>query len=234
MLEHKRIDYRRVELPTGLHPVCLRALGFTGHPAPFRVIDGRLPRSLAAVDRLGTVPALRLGGEWFATNRVIARALEEIRPEPRLFPADDEHRSAVEEAERWGDEIFQMAARRVVLAANLHGRSGLLEQGASGRLGPLLWRHTTVRILASRGLAHFAFAANARAEPELLAALPEMLDRIDSWIEAGVLNGEELYAADFMIAPSLALLCYRPDVNEEIGRRPAMALTDRILPLNRA
>ena len=57
-----------------------------------------------------------------------------------------------------------------------------------------------------------------------------MLDRVDGWIEAGVLNGEELNAADFMIAPSLALLSYRPDVRQEIEQRRAIELLDRLLP----
>jgi hypothetical protein len=54
--------------------------------------------------------------------------------------------------------------------------------------------------------------------------------RIDEWIEEGVLNGEELYVADFMIAPSLAILTYRADAAEEIERRPARQLLDRLLP----
>jgi hypothetical protein len=33
-----------------------------------------------------------------------------------------------------------------------------------------------------------------------------------------------------MIAPSLALLCYRPDLRAEIEGRPALALVDRVLP----
>ena len=57
-----------------------------------------------------------------------------------------------------------------------------------------------------------------------------LLDRVDGWIESGVLNGERLYAADFMIAPSLALLCYRPDARAEVERRPAIRLVDRVLP----
>jgi hypothetical protein len=57
-----------------------------------------------------------------------------------------------------------------------------------------------------------------------------MLDRIDEWIEAGVLNGPELNAADFMIAPSLALLCYRRDLRPDIERRLAIQLVERLLP----
>jgi len=56
-----------------------------------------------------------------------------------------------------------------------------------------------------------------------------MLDRIDGWIEAGVLNGADCYAADFMIAPSLGLLCYCRELEPEIGRRPAMRLVERLL-----
>jgi hypothetical protein len=55
-----------------------------------------------------------------------------------------------------------------------------------------------------------------------------MLDRIDTWIGAGTLNGEDLNAADFMIVTSLALLCYVPDVRRQIEARPAGALVERV------
>ncbi|HVS27937.1 MAG TPA: glutathione S-transferase N-terminal domain-containing protein, partial [Solirubrobacteraceae bacterium] len=125
MLEHKGIGYRRVNLPTGLHSFGVRLLGFPGNPAPFRRVDGRLPRSLALADRMGTVPALRIDGERVQTNREIARFLERLQPDPPLFPADPERRREVEEAERWGDDVFQMTARRIALAAVLHGRDAM-------------------------------------------------------------------------------------------------------------
>jgi hypothetical protein len=56
-----------------------------------------------------------------------------------------------------------------------------------------------------------------------------MLDRIDAWIEDGTLNGERPNVADFMIAPCLALLTYRPDTRPEIERRPAGRLVSRLL-----
>jgi glutathione S-transferase len=230
MLEHKGIPYRRVDLPAGLHPVALRLLGFAGNKASFRRIDDRPHRVLALADRMGTVPTLRIGHHWVATNRDIARFLESVQPDPPLFPADPDRRLAVEESERWGDEIFQMTARRLVLAGSLRGLNGLVDRAETGRLGPLVSRHASVRFAVARLVARFAFAANPRSEGELLAALPTMLDRIDAWIEGGVLNGEDLNAADFMIAPSLALLCYRPDLPPELERRPAIRLIDRVLP----
>jgi glutathione S-transferase len=231
MLAHKRISYRAVELPTVLHPIGLRLAGFAGNPAPFRHIDDRKHRLLAAADRLGTVPVLRVGDEWIATNRSIARFLDATQPEPPLFPADEPSRREVEEAERWGDEVFQMVARRLGLAASLHGPDGLINRGGDGRLGPLLWRNGLVRSIGPRIVALSTFAATIRAERELLEEVPAMFDRIDAWIEAGVLGGDQLNAADFMITPSLALLTYRRDLAAQIASRPMLGLVDRLLPL---
>jgi glutathione S-transferase len=230
LLEHKGIDYRRVELRTPLHPAILRMRGFSGNPRSFRRLGGRGNPMLAAADRMGTVPALELDGKRVKTNRRIARFLDELRPDPPLFPADPERRQAVEEAERWCDDVFQMAARRLGLAGARHGRDAMVNRGSDGRLGPLLWHSETMRFVGTRFLGRFVFRTNARSEEEMLAELPAMLDKIDGWIEAGVLNGDELYAADFMIAPSLALLTYRRDLRPEIERRPAIRLVDRVLP----
>jgi glutathione S-transferase len=232
MLEHKGIAYRRVELPATLHPFLLRLHGFSGNPAPFREL-GRQPkrarRMLAVADRFGTVPALLADGQQVKTNREIARFLDRVQPDPPLFPADADRRREVEEAERWGDEVFQMAARRIGLASSRDHPDGP-RAGDDGRLGPLLWRNRTVRVVGMRMLALSVFAAGKDAEAALMSELPAMLDRIDGWVASGVLNGDHLNAADFMIAPSLALLCYRPDARREIERRPLAALVDRLLP----
>jgi glutathione S-transferase len=230
LLEHKGISYRRIEVPTGLHPLALRLLGFAGNTGPRRSTGERPNRPLATVDRLGTVPALRMGGERVETNRAIARFLEQRHPAEPLFPEDPQQRSAVEEAERWGDEVFQMAARRLVLAAAVRGEDGLIDRGDRGRLGPLLFRSATTRRFASYAFGRVIFAAGPTRERELSLELGSMLDRVDAWIDTGVLGGERLYAADFMIAPSLALLCYRRDVRSQLQDRPLSGLIDRVLP----
>jgi len=230
MLEHKGIPYLPVVLHAPLHPLALRLHGFRGNPAPFRDIDGRPHRVLALADRMGTVPALLHHGKRVMTNRDIARFLDQVQPDPPLFPAEPEKRLAVEEAEGWGDEIFQMAVRRLLLAAMLHGRDGIVNRGEDGRLGAVISSHETTRFAAARLVARLAFATDARTEHDLMATLPGMLDRIDAWIEAQVLNDDHLNAADFAIVTSLALLCYRPDVRAQLQRRPALALLDRVLP----
>ena len=92
MLERKGIDHKTVWLLPGLWPALLRTRGFRG----------------------GTVPAMKIDGRRLQSSREISRALEDAKPDPPLFPADPEERLAVEEAERWGDEILQDVPRRIV------------------------------------------------------------------------------------------------------------------------
>ncbi len=229
MLEHKGVDYRRVVLPTGPHGLLVQVLGFPGNRTPIRQVDGATHRMLAMLDRAGTVPALRYGEHRVQHNHEIARFLDREVPESPLFPADSKRRAAVEEAEAWGDEVFQMAARRIVLAASLHGLDALRNRGGKGRLGALLAPSEMLRRFASRG-ARMSFRVNPGNETRLLGELGGMLERIDAWIEAGVLNGDELNAADYVIAPSIALLSYRLDLQSQIGARAAGALVDRVVP----
>jgi glutathione S-transferase len=230
MLEHKGIAYRTVKLLSGAHPLLVRMRGFPGHRAPIRNVDGRAHRSLATLDRLGTVPALRFGFERVQGNRQIARFLDRVQPEPALFPADPDGRRAVEEAELWADQVLQMAARRIGLAGALHGLDAFRQRGNAGRLGPLLSRSELNRVLVSQISARMVFRANPQSERELLEGLPAMLEKIDAWIDAGVLGSAQLNAADYMIAPSLALIAYLPQPRAEIEAHPAGELLERVLP----
>jgi glutathione S-transferase len=230
MLDYKGIAYRVVELPTGAHPTLVRALGFPGHAAPIRQVEGSTRRALAMLDRMGTVPALRFGSERIQTNHEIARFLDRIQPQPPLFPADGAQRREVEAAEQWGDGELQMAARRIVLIGSMHGLDTLRCRGNEGRLGPLLSKHERMRVLNSRLAARAFFGASLQGEQGLLATLPSLLEKVDAWVEQGVLGGPQLNAADFTIAPSLALLAYRLDLRGGIEARPAGKLLERVLP----
>ena len=226
MLEQKQVSYRRVDLVTLLHPLAVRLRGFDAGPET-RVAGARRPLPLRMGDRLGTVPALAFDGQRVSTNRQIARFLEDRHPERPLFPGDP-RQPAVEEVERWANDTLQMAARRILLAA--HDRSALSRSAAQGRMGYLLYRRRLVRRLVISALGRFVFAVDRAAECDPVADLPAMLDRIDTWIADGVLGGAQLNAADFMVAPSLALILYRPDVVPLFEGRPALELVDRLLP----
>ena len=90
MLEHKGIEHRVVQLFPGFQPL-VRLLGF--------------PRY--------TVPALAVGRRKVQGSREISRALDEIKPDPPLFPREPGARRAVEEAEEWGERVLQSVARRI-------------------------------------------------------------------------------------------------------------------------
>jgi glutathione S-transferase len=205
MLEHKDIGYELAHVPTGFQGPAMRLRGF-----PQR-----------------TVPALTMNGRRVQTNRRIARFLDELAPERPLLPR--QRRGEIEEAERFADEVLQPTARRLVLAAGARDIGSLVDEGDSGRLGPILAHGSRRRSRIMRIACRFFFGVDDYTESLDLAALPGVLDRVDAWIRAGVLNGPEPNAADLQIAPSICLLAYRYDVRDEVGSRPAWQLADRIV-----
>jgi glutathione S-transferase len=99
-----------------------------------------------------------------------------------------------------------------------------------GRMGYLLYRHRLVRRLLIPRILGSVFAVNRDPGRDPIAELPALLDRIDGWIDDGILGGDQLNAADFMVVPSLALILYRPDARPLFEGRPTLDLVDRLLP----
>ena len=207
MLERKGIPYKRIDLMPVVAKGVVKALRFPGI----------------------TVPALKIDDRRIQGSREIARELDRIRPEPPLFPADAAARAKVEEAERWGDEVFQEKPRRVSWWALRRNRQPLASYAQGARLGiPIgLAVKTGQPIVAAAAKLNEATDENVRAD---LASLPADLDRIDAWIAEGVLGGEQLNAADLQIATSLRLLMTLEDLRPAIERRPAGELAMRAVP----
>jgi glutathione S-transferase len=229
MLDHKRIPYEPKEFVTLSHPLMARLHGFDAR-GETRTAGGKRTFGLRVGDRLGTVPGLNADGEKISTNHAIARFLDERHPDPPLFPADPAKRARVEEAERWANGPLQMAARRILGAAIRRDPEAFGRSAGDGRLGYLLYKRERTRRIVIPWLAGSVFAASPNPERDPAHELPAMLDRIDAWIAEGVLGGERLGAADFMVAPSLALILYRQDVEPMFEGRPALELVDRLLP----
>jgi glutathione S-transferase len=207
MLKHKGIAYKRTDLLPVISKVALRAVGFSGI----------------------TVPALKIDGDKIQGSRQIARELERLRPQPPLFPTDPEKRVAVEEAERFGDEELQHPVRQILWWGMKRDRSPLRSYSEGARLGaPIgLLVKTAAPIVALSARFNEANDENARMA---LEQLPGMLDKIDAWIEGGVLGGEVPNAADFQIAPSLGLAMTLDDLRPAIEARPAGELVRRFVP----
>jgi glutathione S-transferase len=156
-----------------------------------------------------SVPALEIDGRRVQRTREISRALDLIKPEPPLFPVNAADRVRVEDAERRGEEL-QNAVRRLFYCAMTRIRDSEIDR------------------LAAR--AHGATDAAGRRD---LAELPQRLDQIDAWIKAGVLDGHQLNAADFQIAPNIAWLLGFDDIAPFVQHRPAAAYAIRVAGENR-
>lgn len=207
MLEHKGIPYKRTDLLPVISKGVLRAVGFPGV----------------------TVPALKLDGRKVQGSRPIAQALDEIRPEPALYPADPEKRVAVEEAERFGDEELQHPIRQILWWAMKRDKEPLRSYSEGARIGmPIsLAMKTAAPIVALSARFNEASDDNVRAD---VAALPALFDRVDALIADGTIGGTELNAADFQIATSLGLALTIQDLRPAIENRPAGALAKRVVP----
>ena len=205
MLRHKAIPYRRANLIPGRHRKSLPAKGFPG----------------------GTVPALTLNGSRVQTNRAIARSLDELVPDPPLFPADPAIRSEVEEAERFIDEILQHATRRMILWSLTQDPDSVKPHPANGRL--LVPRNAWLRArLMPRAFEQYGITDEVVGKD--FALLDARLDRVDAYAANGVLNGPQLSAADLEAAPLIAALMGIEAVGEKVARRPAAALVTRVMP----
>lgn len=207
MLAYKGVETKWVELPPGVHPLLLKALGY----------------------RRGTVPALKLDGRRIESSLELSRALEELVPEPPLYPADPERRRAVEEAERWGEAGLQMVPRRVFRWTFAH------DNGARARLARDL--HFPLPGLVGRLNAPVARALAARVDADLehaqaaLRELPATLDHVDALIADGVIGDADApNAADFQIAPSIRALAGMSDLLPLLAGRPCDALARRLMP----
>jgi glutathione S-transferase len=207
MLERKGLEYQRVDLMPMIAKPVLRAL--------------RFPKA--------TVPALTIDGRRIQGTRAIARALDELRPDPPLLPAEVGARRAVNEAERWGDEVFQGSPRRIVWWALRRDRSPLASFSEGARLGAPIGLAVKTAAPIVWASARYNHASDEAVRSDL-AALPGMLDRVDGWLEEGVLGGEEPNAADFQIATSLRLLMSMDDIRPAIEDRPSGGLALLVVP----
>jgi glutathione S-transferase len=203
-LEMKGIAYKRVEWPPTLH-VPLQRLRFSQ----------------------GTVPGLKLDGEKVIGSRTIMHRLDELRPEPALYPANPETRRRVEEADRWGEEILQALARRMTWWTLRKLPSAITTYGEDSQL-PL---PDFAAVATAPLIVRIEWRINDVSDEAIrrdLEELPAHLDRIDAWITEGTLGADPPNAADLQVASGLALLNTIADLRRLLDGRPSLALAERL------
>ena len=171
-----------------------------------------------------TVPGLLVGDEPVHGSRAILARLEELRPDPPLYPA--ETADAVREAERWGDEELQDLGRRLPWGA-LHFRPERLGTfGGGDALDPAGTDYAIKFVRAS--WRYHGISAGRLADD--LAALPEKLDRVDGFAADGVIGGDRPTAADLQIGATLRVLLALGDLKPLIAGRPGADIAMRWFP----
>ena len=202
-LELKGLDYERVVLTGGEHNASMEELYGTGNK---------------------TVPGLLVDGEPVHGSRAILAKLEEIAPEPPLYPADTA--DAVREAERWGDEELQDLGRRLPWGA-LYFRPEAL--GTFGGGGPLDPAGTDFAIAYARSTWKYHGISAERLAADL-EGLPAKLDHVDALAADGVIGGEEANAADLQIGATVRVLLTLGDLQPLLASRPAEEIALRWFP----
>ena len=208
MLEHKGLSYRYTELLAGIHPVSLFAVGF----------------------RKVTVPAMRLpDGRRVQGSLGIAQALEQLAPDPSLYPSEPAARGAAHSAERWGEEVLQPIPRRLIRWGLRHH---LRQRRWFADVATPLPAPAVVSVLLTPLVPAFVWQAQATDDRVRhdLEALPALLDEVDRLLETGVIGGPQLGAADFQIGSSVRVLLAMQDTGRLVAGRPAMTLARRVVP----
>jgi glutathione S-transferase len=207
MLQHKGIEHDVVNILPGVHPLVVRAVGFRG----------------------GSVPALRIDGRRIQGTLEIAQALEELRPDPPLFPADPQRRRAVQEAQQWGHDELQPVPRRIfrwALNRDPKVRAWMAE-AVVGLPAPKLAAAAFKPIGALFARLSSADEENVRRD---LHRLPSLLDRCDALIAQGIIGGPDVNAADCQILPSIRLMLGMEDLGPVVRGRPCARAAMRLLP----
>jgi glutathione S-transferase len=207
MVRHKRIPHRVVMVMPGLHPVLVRLAGFTRH----------------------TVPALEVDGTKVQGTREIARFLDQLAPDPPLFPRDPAARARVEEAERWGEQVLQPVPRRLFRYLMLTQQSARLWMGTEVMRIPAASALVPLFMPAIRRLAEISHADEARVQASV-GGLPDLLDRVDELIAAGTIGGAAPNAADFQILASVRVLLEFEDLAHLLEGRPCAPAARQLFP----
>jgi glutathione S-transferase len=199
-LKLKGLDYERVDLTAGEHVEQMAALYGEGNT---------------------TVPGLMVDDEPVHTSRLILSRLEEMAPEPTLYPND-----AVREAERWGDEALQDLGRRLTWGA-LHFRPEAMATLAGGE--PLNPAGTDFAIRYVRAAWKYHGITCERLAEDL-GGFAAKLDHVDALLAEGVIGNDQPNAADLQIGATLRVLRVVGDLDATFAGRPCARLGHRWFP----
>ena len=166
-----------------------------------------------------TVPGVLIDDEPVHGSRAILARLEQLAPEPQLYPSE-----AVREAERWGDQELQDLGRCLPWGA-MYFRPESMGTFAGG--APLDAPGTDFAIKFVRATWRYHRITATRLHDDL-AGLPGKVEHIEQLARDGVIGGEQVNAADLQIGATVRVLLpladLRPLFADTAAERIALAL----------
>jgi glutathione S-transferase len=202
-LQRKGLEFERVDLSAGEHNDRMQELYGPGRT---------------------TVPGLMVGEEPVHGSVAILRRLEELQPDPALYPEPLADR--VREAEGWGDGELQDLGRRLPWGAMRWRPEAMGTYGGGGPLDPkgvdfaLRYLHASWR--------YHGITAERLAED--LKGLPALLDHADAYATDGVIGSDEPTAADLQIGATIRILLTIGDLRPLLDGRPVADVAMRWFP----
>jgi glutathione S-transferase len=168
-----------------------------------------------------TVPGLLIDDEPVHGSRAILARLEQIEPEPTLFPSEQ-----VREAERWGEEQLQDLGRCLPWGA-MYFRPESMGTFAGGE--PLDPPGTDFAIKFVRATWRYHKITATRLYDDL-AGLPAKLAQIEQLAKDGVLDGKQPNAADLQIGATIRVLLPLGDLAPLLHGSAAERIALRLFP----
>jgi glutathione S-transferase len=171
-----------------------------------------------------TVPGMTIGGETVHGSTAILWKLEQLHPEHPLYPEGAVEE--VREAELWADGDFQDFGRRLPWSA-LHFRPEAM--GTFGGAQPLDPAGTDFAIKFIRSTWKY-HGISAEQMSRDLGELPGMIDRIESYAERGLIDGDQPTAADLQIGATARVLLTIADLGPVFEGSAAERVARRHFP----
>jgi glutathione S-transferase len=202
-LRLKGLAYERVDLQPGRHKEAMAEIYGPAHT---------------------TVPGVVIDGIPVHGSVAILERLEQLVPQPALYPAPIAE--AVHEAERWGDGRLQDLSRYLPWGA-LHFRPESLGTFGGGDALDAAGTEFAVKVIRGTWRYHGLTEEVLR---DALRDLPGLLDHVDALAADGTIGTDHVTAADLQIGASLRVLLTVGDLHPLMADRPGEELARRLFP----
>jgi glutathione S-transferase len=167
------------------------------------------------------VPGALIDGEPVHGSRPIMARLEQLAPEPQLYPS-----AAVREAERWGDEELQDLGRCLPWGA-MYFRPESMGTFAGGEPLDPAGTDFAIKFVRATWRYHSITATRLHAD---LAGLPEKIRHVEQLAEDGVIGGEQPNAADLQIGATIRVLLPIADLHPLLAGTSAERIALTLFP----